>query len=182
MRVLSRTMNTAELLITAYTLIVIMNFSSQIGHVRRGNVKGGFTLIELLVVIAIIGILSSVVLASLNTARSKGTDAKIQSEIRSVAVNAEIYYDSNANSYGADTADCDANMFALTTPVNIDLIISDMQRAHPSNNPTCVVAGTGSVWAISHPLSASAGVHFCADSTGKVGTTSAVATAGGACP
>ncbi len=53
--------------------------------------QGGFTLIELLVVIAIIGILSSVVLASLSTARNKGADAKIQSQLQSMRAQAELF-------------------------------------------------------------------------------------------
>lgn len=61
--------------------------------------RRGFTLIELLVVIAIIGILSSVVLASLNTARDKGKDAKMKSEMSGLRAAAEIYYDSNSASY-----------------------------------------------------------------------------------
>ena len=53
----------------------------------------GFTLIELLVVIAVIGILSSVVLASLNSARKKGADAKIKAELKQIATALEMYYD-----------------------------------------------------------------------------------------
>lgn len=51
----------------------------------------GFTLIELLVVIAIIGILSSVVLASLNSAKLKARDAKRISEVKQMQTAAELY-------------------------------------------------------------------------------------------
>lgn len=58
----------------------------------------GFTLIELLVVIAIIGILSSVVLASMNTARKKSRDARRQQDLKSMQVALELMFDAN-NTY-----------------------------------------------------------------------------------
>lgn len=58
----------------------------------------GFTLIELLVVIAIIGLLASVVLASLNTARKKGRDARRVADLKELQTALELYYDDN-NAY-----------------------------------------------------------------------------------
>ena len=59
--------------------------------------KRGFTLIELLVVIAIIGILSSIVLASLNSARQKGRDARRLADVKQLQLALELYYDANSS-------------------------------------------------------------------------------------
>lgn len=64
----------------------------------RNKTRQGFTLIELLVVIAIIGLLASVVLLSLNSARAKSRDAKRMSDVRQIASALELYYNDN-NTY-----------------------------------------------------------------------------------
>lgn len=69
---------------------MIMNF-------KKLSVKG-FTLIELLVVIAIIGVLSSVVLASLRNSNTKALDAKVKSQLNAMISAAQLWYDTAGNS------------------------------------------------------------------------------------
>ena len=120
-------------------------------------------MIELLVVIAIIGILSSVVLASLNTARNKGADAAIKSNVDSARAQAELYYDSGAtNTY--------AGVCAAASTANPGGILTMEQGAIAAGSGTVVCGDTATAWAISAQLKVDNTKYWCVDSTGKTGT------------
>lgn len=128
------------------------------------NREKGFTLIELLVVIAIIGILSSVVLASLNTARTKGQDAKVKSQLSGLRLAAEIYYDNN-QSYGAvvnGVTGCTSGMFS-------DTASGIVEYSNVSNYPPTVVMhcnSSGLAYAVSASLPGNSSNSWCVDSKG----------------
>ncbi len=67
------------------------------------QLKKGFTLVELLVVIAIIGLLSTLAVVSLGSARSKARDARRISDIKQVQSALELYF-SDAGAYPVKVA------------------------------------------------------------------------------
>lgn len=113
---------------------------------RLSSPHAGFTLIELLVVIAIIGLLSSVVLASLNGARNKSKDARRIADLRQIQTALELYYsDNNAypNTSGAWRSECAAwgnlapdNVIPGLVPTHIPSFPSD-PAMNKSGNLCC---------------------------------------------
>ena len=130
------------------------------------SLSKGFTLIELLVVIAIIGILSAVVLASLNTARSKGSDAAVQSDLDGIRTQAEIYYGgTGVNSYGTAAVVCTATAGTLWADATIARAITGADTANGAGAVTC--DSTATAYAVEATLVADNTKSWCVDSTGQ---------------
>ena len=135
----------------------------------------GFTLIELLVVIAIIGILSSVVLASLNVARGKGADAKVKAQIANARASAEIFYDKNSSyngSAGFVASDCTATAGdTMFQDVDSGMIqYTDVANNYPAGT-TIRCSSTDSTYVISANLTTNSGGadpdFWCVDASGQ---------------
>ncbi len=116
----------------------------------------GFTLIELLVVIAIIGILASIVLVSLSSARNKANDARIKADIAQVRSTAELWYDDNSFSY--------ATLCSATN--NVDTLIADMDIQNGAGvTPVCFADADS--YCVSSVLKTTGTV--CVSSSGQTG-------------
>jgi prepilin-type N-terminal cleavage/methylation domain-containing protein len=138
-----------------------------------GGQQKGFTLIELLVVIAIIGILSAVVLASLNTARTKGNDAAIKSDLDTVRTQSGVYFDAHSSKYnGTGVAVAGVNCGAasgqtantMLADANIARALSAAYAINGSSAFYCNIDAAGANYAIVVPL-ATSGTYWCTDST-----------------
>jgi prepilin-type N-terminal cleavage/methylation domain-containing protein len=128
------------------------------------NTNRGFTLIELLVVIAIIGILASVVLVSLNSARSKGKDARVISDVNQLRTQLETDYTGSSYSNNLTTTGWSTG---AATSSNYNTLIAD---AGTQGGPINVVTANNPVtaYALYGKLpSQTTATYFCIDSTGK---------------
>jgi prepilin-type N-terminal cleavage/methylation domain-containing protein len=151
------------------------------------NLSAGFTLLELLVVVAIIGLLSAVVLESLNSARNKGSDAAVKANLRNALDQGEIFYVTNTVAPNSYTSVCTNGIVGGANGIGSFVLIA----AKDSGLASYTLDGTGTTttatcndsanaWAAEVPLKYMTGL-WCVDSTSKSKQEAASIGAGTAC-
>lgn len=98
--------------------------------------RKGFTLIEILIVVAIIGILASVILASVTSSRARARDTKRISDIRQIRTALELYFGANGRypKSAELAADCtDSATLRCLAPKHIPTVPKDPFTDSPYN-------------------------------------------------
>ena len=115
--------------------------------------REGFTLIELLIVIVIIGILAAIAIPKFGKTREKAYFKAMQSDLRNLMSQQEVYYSNPANSYTYATA------------------IASLADFNPSQGVTVAIIAPGQTgWGATASHQALAAAQICGVFQGTVGT------------
>ena len=117
------------------------------------KLRKGFTLIELLIVIVIIGILAAIAIPKFSKTREKAYFKAMQSDLRNLEAQQEIYYSIPANSYNYANAIAQLTEFAPSQGVTVT-----------------VTSGNNTGWGAQASHAALASTQICAVFQGTVGT------------
>ena len=117
------------------------------------KLRKGFTLIELLIVIVIIGILAAIAIPKFSKTREKAYFKAMQSDLRNLEAQQEIYYSIPANNYTYAGAVTDLPDFAPSSGVAV-----------------AISSGTNQGWGATATHAALASTQVCAVFQGTVAT------------
>ena len=98
-------------------------FNYALRHRRSG--QRGFTLIELLVVIAVLAILAAIVIFNVTGVTNRGNTSACQTDLQSIQVASDAYYNDHAKTYPANVAALVPN-YLHTAPTSVGTVTWDV--------------------------------------------------------
>lgn len=140
----------------------------------KNEANRGFTLIELLTVIAIIGILSAIVMSSLNETRYKAANAAVKANLRNLRTQAQLYYTQHGN-YATGTAyNCSLLNSLFSDPDFVKILNAAIMVGHDTIDPKCNIRSDAWVVAVRLKVLENGFDYWCVDSTGTAKLRNAV--------
>ena len=123
--------------------------------ISKNKFENGFTLIELLVVIAIIGMLSSIVLVSLNSARDKSVMARRISDLKQIEIALQLYFDDHGE-FPASSDTCDGGVggtdWSQAFKTALEPYLSPIPHDPKNDRASCVTGNWNNYYSFYNPI------------------------------